>query len=86
MKHLYISTAASRANQCTKCRWFFDRCTNRVALIANNIRSSKHAFELARHALIGHYGSENMVNSKVMSKLANKVTTAKRLGNKLFKK
>lgn len=65
---------------------FFDPHTNRVALIANNIRSPERALEVARHELIGHYGLENMVGQNAMRELARKVATAERLGNKLLKK
>ncbi|NML34506.1 LPD38 domain-containing protein [Paraburkholderia antibiotica] len=64
---------------------FFDPRTNRVALIAGNLRSAERAREVARHELIGHYGIENMVGRETMNELARKVLTAERLGNKVFR-
>ncbi|KVT91860.1 hypothetical protein WK59_03750 [Burkholderia ubonensis] len=64
---------------------FFDPRTNRVALIAENIAHSDRARAVARHELIGHYGIENMVGRAAMRDLATKVSTAERLGNKVFR-
>ncbi|MBN3777451.1 GNAT family N-acetyltransferase [Burkholderia sp. Ac-20345] len=64
---------------------FFDPRTNRVALIAENIASPDRARAVARHELIGHYGIENMVGRAAMRDLATKVSTAERLGNKVFR-
>ncbi|KVO05548.1 hypothetical protein WJ69_22880 [Burkholderia ubonensis] len=64
---------------------FFDPRTNRVALIAENIAHPDRARAVARHELIGHYGIENMVGRTAMRDLATKVSTAERLGNKVFR-
>ncbi|KVD35417.1 hypothetical protein WI84_16235 [Burkholderia ubonensis] len=64
---------------------FFDPRTNRVALIAENIAHPDRARAVARHELIGHYGIENMVGRAAMRDLATKVSTAERLGNKVFR-
>jgi len=64
---------------------FYDKRTNRVALIASNLSSIKRAKEVARHELIGHYGMENMLNDadpKLLSKLLNRVLFAEKSGNK----
>ncbi|MBK5571698.1 LPD38 domain-containing protein, partial [Ensifer sp. SSB1] len=61
---------------------FWDSRTNRVALIASNIDSPERAVQVARHELLAHYGLENMLGAEEMARLAQRVITAERDGNK----
>lgn len=57
---------------------YFDKRTNRVALIASNLESLDRAVEVARHELIGHYGIENMMPAKEFDDLLSKIKIARR--------
>lgn len=62
---------------------YFDKRTNKVAIIANNIESLERAKEVARHELIGHYGIENMMTKPDFEKVLDRIKIARRFDPEL---
>lgn len=83
---MYVQTQA-KSEGAFGVEGFFDSRTNRVALIADNLVDAKHAVEIARHELIGHYGIENMLNDQdptLLNRVLKSVAFAEKNGNKLI--